>query len=228
MKKVLLVSLPFGALERPALGLSLLKARLTELGYQCDIRYLTFPFAEFIGFDDYQWVSFDLPSTAFAGDWTFTAALYGERPEEDSRYVREVLQDTWRLDPAAIGRLLRIKALSRPFLDYCMEAVPWAEYALVGFTSTFEQNIASLALAQRVKAIHPKVAIAFGGANWEGEMGMELHRRFPFVDYVCSGESEISFPALVGRVLASGVTDDPIPGVLSRVRGSSVFGGDVE
>ena len=30
MKKVLLISMPFGALERPALGLSLLKARLKE------------------------------------------------------------------------------------------------------------------------------------------------------------------------------------------------------
>lgn len=32
MKKVLLLSMPFGALERQALGLSLLKARLIEEG----------------------------------------------------------------------------------------------------------------------------------------------------------------------------------------------------
>ncbi|MEA2264147.1 MAG: hypothetical protein QOJ51_6972, partial [Acidobacteriaceae bacterium] len=40
--KVLLVSMPFGALERQALGLSLLKARLTQTGTACDVRYLTF------------------------------------------------------------------------------------------------------------------------------------------------------------------------------------------
>ena len=41
----------------------------------------------------------------------------------------------------------------------------------------------------------PGTAIAFGGANWEGEMGQELHRSFPFVDIVCSGEADESFPA---------------------------------
>ena len=68
---------------------------------------------------------------------------------------------------------------------------------MVGFTSTFEQNIASLALAQRLAAAHPSVLIVFGGANWEGEMGVALHRRFGFVDVVVSGEADLSFPALV-------------------------------
>ena len=56
MKKVLLLSMPMGALERPSLGLSLLKARLDELGVECDVRYLTFAFAEFIGQGNYQWM----------------------------------------------------------------------------------------------------------------------------------------------------------------------------
>ena len=42
-----------------------------------------------------------------------------------------------------------------------------ADYAIVGFTSTFEQNIASLSLARRIKMLHPNIAIVFGGANWE-------------------------------------------------------------
>ena len=52
MKKALLLSMPFGALERQALGLSLFKAQLAELHIACDIRYLTFPFAELIGYED--------------------------------------------------------------------------------------------------------------------------------------------------------------------------------
>jgi len=59
----------------------------------------------------------------------------------------------------------------------------------------FQQNIASLALAARVKAAHPQLTIAFGGANWEDPMGVALQQRFPFVDLVFSGEADVSFPA---------------------------------
>ena len=230
MKKVLLISMPFGALERQALGISLLKARLTEQDILCDIRYLTFPFAEYIGFDEYRWMSFELPYTAFVGDWVFTGALYGERPEAAERYIQEILRDTWRLDETVINQIRRVRALVPHFLAYCLAAVPWHEYAMVGFTSTFEQNIASLALARQVKVANPNIAIVFGGANWEGEMGLELHRQFPFVDYACSGEADESFPMLVRCVLAGEADggDHPIPGVIYRAQGESVATGQAE
>jgi ribosomal peptide maturation radical SAM protein 1 len=231
MNKVLLLSMPFGALARPALGISLLKAELAEASIRCDVRYMMFPFAEFTGYEDYQWVSAALPYTAFAGDWTFTHALYGDHPDSEQRYIQEVLRDTWQLPPAAIQRLLRIRALVSYFLDYCMVAIPWHEYAIVGFTSTFEQNIASLALAKRVKAAHPALTMVFGGANWEAEMGCELHRQFPFVDAVCSGEADHSFPALVRRVLDGAPVDGSngsIRGIVYRTGGASVYTGQAE
>jgi ribosomal peptide maturation radical SAM protein 1 len=221
MKKVLLLSMPMGALERPALGLSLLKARLSELGVECDVRYLTFAFAEFIGQGNYQWMCYDLPYTAFAGDWSFTHALYGERPEVEQEYIQKILREAWQLSDEDIRRILYIRSMVPHFLDHCMAAVPWRDYAIVGFTSTFEQNIASLALAKRIKQTHPKISTVFGGANWEAGMGQELHRQFPFVDYVCSGEAEESFPALVERILARTPMNGsrpPIPGIVYRDR----------
>lgn len=232
MKKVLLLSMPMGALERPALGLSLLKARLKETGFVCDIRYLTFTFAEFIGQGEYQWMCYELPYTAFAGDWSFTHALYGERPEAEQAYVQKVMREAWRLTDSDIGRVLQIRSMVSHFLNHCMDAIPWQDYSLVGFTSTFEQNIASLALAKRIKQAYPKISIVFGGANWEADMGHELHRQFPFVDYVCSGESEESFPALVRRVFARTPMNGkvaPIPGIVYRDRNkSSVSSGNAD
>lgn len=227
MEKVLLISMPFGALERPALGLSLLKARLAEEGFACDVRYLNFTFAEFVGPDIYQWMCYELPYTAFAGDWAFTAALYGESDEAEHAYVQEILRDTWRLSEEDIRRVLYVRSLVGPFLEHCLAAVAWEDYRVVGFTSTFEQNIASLAMAKRVKAAHPRLSVVFGGANWEDSMGLELHRQFPFIDYVCSGESEESFPALVRRLLGGSRTGGAtIPGVVRRDgRGRSVSGG---
>ena len=232
MKKILLLSMPMGALERPALGLSLLKERLRQSGFDCDVRYLTFTFAEFVGHDEYQWMCYQLPYTAFAGDWSFTHALYGERPDSEQAYVQNILRDTWRVAEPDIQRILNVRSRVSYFLDHCMEAISWSDYAMVGFTSTFEQNISSLALARRIKKAFPKICIVFGGANWEGEMGLELHRQFPFVDYVCSGEAEQSFPALVQRVLNRSTRKgklDSIPGLVYRDgKGESVSTGSSE
>lgn len=227
--RILLLSMPFGALDRPALGLSLLKPALAARGMACEIRYLNFAFADLVGRDLYQWISGELPYTAFAGDWTFTSDLYGADAGRDRAFVEDVLRGTWRRDDDDVRRVLAVRDLTRPFLDTWMAAIPWNDYALVGFTSTFEQNIASLALARRIKARHPNVAIAFGGANWEGEMGKALHRCFPFVDYVCSGEADDSFPELASRVLAGArVADPPIPGVIWREAGETRFGGPAQ
>jgi ribosomal peptide maturation radical SAM protein 1 len=209
-ERVLLVSMPFGALERPALSLGLLKAHCRRLDVPCDIRYLTFRFADLTGVDDYLWVcSDDVPYTAFAAEWVFAEALYGPRPWTDAAYVDEVLRRTWQLPGADIERLLRLRGLAEPFLDACLTEVPWADYTFAGFTSVFQQNLASLALAERVKRAQPGLTVAFGGANWEEAMGLALQRRFPFVDLAFSGEADRSFPA----VLAARRAGQPVAGV---------------
>jgi ribosomal peptide maturation radical SAM protein 1 len=229
MKKTLLVSMPFGALDRPALGISLLKANLHQHGYDCDIHYLTFAFAEHIGFETYQWLMYDLPYTAFVGDWLFTSALYGDRVTTDRQYIEEILQQTWHLSDRDIQRLLTCRTYIPQFMEYALQSVPWDQYAIIGFTSTFEQNIASLALAQRVKQIYPDLKIVFGGANWEGEMGLELHTQFKFIDYSCSGEGDVTLPQLVGHILGDKVVDTSPPGVVYRAAdGRSIFTGGTE
>ena len=221
MPRVLLVSMPYGSLERPSMGLGLLQAQLHRRGIPCDTRYLAFDFAELIGVDEYLWLSSELPYTAFAGDWLFTEALYGPRPAADAGYVHDILRGQWRLTDASVARLLRLRARCEPFLAHCLRSVPWERYGVVGFTSTFEQNLASLALARRVKARHPHTFVVFGGANWEAEMGRELHRRFSFVDAVCSGEADESFPAMLAA-LDAGTSLGGVRGIVFRDGGRSV------
>ena len=225
-KNVLLVNMPFGALERQALGLSLLKARLAEEGFSCDIRYLTFTFARLIGADNYYWITTDLPHTAFAGEWTFVPSLYGSNGDTQSGYVRHVLEGIWHLDKRSVDRLLHIQKMAEHFIQYCFSTIDWKHFSLVGFTSTFEQNISSLALAQRIKAAYPWIPIAFGGANWEGDMGIELHRRFTFVDYAFLGEAEESFPSLIRSLFSRSSnhgTQRAPAGVVYRKKGKSVL-----
>ena len=226
MKKILLLSMPFGAMERPSLGLSLLKALLARDRIACDVRYPSFTFSDLLGAEEYQWISSAVPYIAFMGDWCFREALYGPEAAADAGYIAEVLQGTWRLSADDIARVKAVRAMAGKFLDYCMASIPWEDYAVVGFTSTFEQNIASLALAKRIKAAHPKIAIVFGGANWEGEMGEELHLQFDFVDYACSGEADESFPALAALLLAGAAKGTALPrGVVYRESGRSLSTG---
>jgi ribosomal peptide maturation radical SAM protein 1 len=223
--RVLLVSMPYGAIERPSLALGLLQAGLARRTIDCRTRYLGFTFADFVGLDDYLFVYSGLPYTAFAGDWTFTGALYGDDAATD--YVDQVLRGAWGLDEVAIRRICRVRAHAEPFLAHCMAAIDWSEVDIVGFTSTFEQNIASLALARRIKAAHPGIVTVFGGANWEGEMGEELARQFPFVDVACSGEADVSFPAAV-EALAAGRDLDEVGGIVHRQGGDVVVTGRQE
>src|SRR4030088_2803215 len=85
---------------------------------------------------------------------------------------------------------------------------------MVGFTTTFHQTCASLAVAKRLKALPEPPLIVFGGANCEGEMGLQLLQSFPWIDYVCCGESDISVPKLFGHVFRGSPTC--VPGVLQR------------
>jgi ribosomal peptide maturation radical SAM protein 1 len=88
------------------------------------------------------------------------------------------------------------------FLTWALTAIDWGQYKIVGFTSTFDQNIASLTMAKLIKDLYPDVTIVLGGANYDGEMGMEYFRAFPFIDHVVVGEGEEVFPRLVRYLLA--------------------------
>ena len=220
------MSMPFAALDRPSLALSLLKARLTERDIDCDVVYLNLAFAALLGAEDYASVLDAVPYTALAGEWVFAQCLYGEDGDSAGAYVEDVLRRECKLDPARVDPVLRARSRAKRFIAESLAAVSWARYGLAGFTSSGPQNVAALALARRVKEAHPDIHIVFGGSNWEGVMGRELHRRFPFVDSACVGEADDSFPALVDR-LRSGDTDGVagIPGVVFRDRGRTRHAG---
>lgn len=73
---------------------------------------------------------------------------------------------------------------------------------IVGFTTTFNQTIPSIALARIAKEQLPETKIVFGGGNCEHPMGPALMRAFPVIDYVVSGEGEEILPSLVSALLS--------------------------
>lgn len=213
--RVLLLSMPFGALERPGLGLSLLQAAARRDGFDCETKYLGFELADVIGTSTYQWLTHTVPYETFAGDWLFTDSLYGEDPALAAEFRHRILQSNRLMSPADVEALDRLRPVCTAFIDRAMHLVDWGAYDLVGFTSTFQQNLASLALATKLKERWPFVTTLFGGANWEGEMGVALHETFPAVDLVCSGEADDSFPRLLAAV-RDGVGLADVGGIVYR------------
>jgi ribosomal peptide maturation radical SAM protein 1 len=230
MKRVLLVSMPFANIASPSLGLSLLKAGLTRDGLPCDIRYLNLDFARHIGAWRYDRIANFMPDLLL-GDWIFAAEVFGDRIPAAERYFAEAVHPTFtqtfeheRAETYSAdrdGEILEVQAQVGAYLDECLASVPGDDYALVGFTSTFGQTLASVALAQRLKARYPHLAVTFGGANCEGEMGIALHRLFPAIDYVCSGEGDLVFPLLARRILRGEPAGD-VPAIIQRVGAETV------
>ena len=82
---------------------------------------------------------------------------------------------------------------------------------IVGLTTTFQQNVASLALAKELRRRMPaeELTILFGGGNCEADMGRALADHFPFIDHVVSGEAEEVIVDLVNAASSGSNTTRP-------------------
>jgi len=214
--KVLLVCSPYASIDRPALGVSLLKAQLLRLDIACDVAYLNVGFAGRLGRDEYARVA-EAPCLALAGDWTFARALWDRDLLDPRSYIEEVLGPMSDGCRDGVQAVLRARSLAPAFIEAVLHELPWTEYGVVGFSSSAFQNVAALGLARRVKETFPAITIVFGGQNWYGKLGRTLHRLMPFVDFALSGEADDSLPRLI-QLLAqdSGGGLDSVPGLSSR------------
>jgi len=221
--EVALVAMPFGPLFTPSIALSLLKPALVRRGISCRNFYFTIDYAERVGLRFYNAVvrEHPLPLWKLAGEWIFAGHVVDNSPDDIQAYV-EFLKDrerglnrTRKMPERMIDRVLAERVNAAAFLDDVLEKVLRDEPRVVGFTSTFQQHLGSLALARRIKAARPDVFIIMGGANCEAAMGAETVRQFPFIDATLSGEGDLAFPEVARRVLA-GESIEGIPGIRTR------------
>ncbi len=221
-RRVLLLSMPFASVRYPSPALSLLKPIVEREGVACDVGYLNILFQAYSGNPDvYEGIS----DIMIIGEWVFGEELFGEKWAQSDRARLDrlsapVLPDEFMLR-AMRDDLARLRSMAGPFIRECMDAIKWDDYSIIGFTSVFSQHVASLALARRIKQRWPEKIIAFGGANCDDVMGKALLRLFPFVDWVFSGEADLSFPQAVTQWF-SGRSPQGIPGVAYRHNGQIV------
>jgi len=214
-----LVTMPFMMVDRPSIQLGLLKA--VGAAHQFPVRTLhaNLDFAARIGLDHYGLLC-DRRGQ-MVGDWLFSMEAFGDdAPDPHGRLLDDFAEDlAYLIGSAGVGRerILRTRGHDVPaYLDAIMQAFPWGNFRVVGFTSTFQQNGASFALARRLKQRYPDIVTVFGGANFDEEMGHEQLRRLDCIDYVVTGEGDLAFPELLAA-LAVGDNPSDVPGVGRRI-----------
>ncbi len=203
---VVLVSMPFAFLETPSIGLSILREALRADGVLAEIGYATIDFARRVGREAYEAISTQPGMSCLAGDWLFGTELFGTSAAERLAFVDGIRSGA--LGAAANGGydvdrfVAQLDAAGRQldaFLDDWTAWILEREPAVVGFTSVFQQHLASLALARRLKRARPDLFVVLGGPACDDVLGVETARSFRFLDAVVYGEAEEVFPELVRR-----------------------------
>ena len=192
-------------INRPSIQLGLLKATGEAHGFPVRTLHANLDFAARIGVDYYRALAEQ--RGRMVGDWLFSLEAFGDgAPDRDARLLVEFETELGYLagpsEPVR-DRLLRTRERDVPvFLDATVADFPWHTVRVVGFSSTFQQNAASFALARRLKRRYPGIVTVFGGANFDGEMGAELVRSVDCIDYAVSGEGDTAFPRLLSALAA--------------------------
>ena len=199
--QVALLNMPFSYSKYPSIQLGTLSALLKSKNIPVDCHHLNVRFAHKIGVPTYETIC---EKRGLFGEWIFSYLLFRDNPKraEYPRLFKPVFEQVTKESgyPASFFEDMAERTAPQ-FLTWALTAIDWGQYKIVGFTSTFDQNVASLTMAKLIKDLYPNVTIVFGGANYDGEMGLEYFRAFPFIDHVVVGEGEETFPALVRTIL---------------------------
>ena len=174
--------MPFGFHIYPSIQLGTLSTLLKTHGHEVKSFYLNLHFAHQLGLPVYN----ELCETRqLIGEWLFSHPLFGDSP--GNKKYTDIFDQQIQNVCKAIDRppefLREVKEKMVPeFLRWAVESIDWGGYSLVGFTSTFNQNLASVTLAKWIKEKYPSIKILFGGSNFDSEMGLEYFRGFDWID----------------------------------------------
>ena len=88
---VVFAVMPFADVQRPAIGVSLLKAGAVREGYSARVEYCSFPLSATMGHDTYQQISDSFPPNILAGEWFFADDLFGDQIPAEDEYLEKIL-----------------------------------------------------------------------------------------------------------------------------------------
>jgi ribosomal peptide maturation radical SAM protein 1 len=214
---LLLIVPPFHTLERSSLAVHLLQACGREAGFRVQVLYANILLASVIGEEAYTKIC-NAPAGSFAGERFFAQCAFGL--PRLGRRASHMFDPDWVIGPEkdwevkpdlncyeckhaiTLQELRRLEKYAEGYVDGVARAVSERHYRIVGCTTIFEQTVASVALLKRIKGLSNDTVTILGGANCEGEMAHGIASLPSGIDYIFSGESEVTVVRFVRAILA--------------------------
>ncbi|CAA0098033.1 Uncharacterised protein [BD1-7 clade bacterium] len=209
---VCLVNMPYASMARPSIALGLIKTYLSKAGLACQVIDANLLYAKKAGVK-YTYLVEAINHEHMAGEWTFAPAAFPEMQGKDPAY--------FELFPNIHKNLKTLlqqhRAYTPRFIRELADDVIATNPKIVGCTSTFQQNCASLALLREIKQKRPDIITMMGGANCEGIMGQTLINAFDWLDFVFSGECDETIVPLIQTLLTNETPiESQFEGLLTR------------
>lgn len=231
---ITLVNMPFAMPVAAPLGIGVLCGALRRAGFRVRCLFPNIDLAERIPEELYAFpASNGLNVDIMLGDWLFADLLFGPDAGRDRKFLAVLKQECderrilWNRRYHSFEELTGDFPLLRREAARCVEKTAekivesGAKSRIAGCSSTFFQRLASLALLKKIKELQPDIVTFLGGADCEGAAALEAAERFPFLDYVFSGEGDLTVPEMVKQLVQEQVPS-PLPeGVFDRAKAAA-------
>lgn len=205
---ILFIIPPFAIKNLAVLGPHILQSIAEEMGQKAEVLYLNILFASIIGdeiYDKISTYSYNLRSMMKLGERLFARSAHGLPPLGKSAEL--IFDETKGIvnnkekhkkavyDPKIfnLDDLLDLEEICFSFVVETVKVIASFNYKIIGCSTTLEQTNSSVALLKGIKKIRPDIISLMGGKNCDGEMAEGIASLSYKIDYVFSGESEISF-----------------------------------
>lgn len=221
----LMVVMPWAYLDRPSIGPSLLKSILAKKNISSQILYAGFELFRKCPPNLYKSLSDDM-SYYEMSEHFFSCLVHDPASLLSEEFIQNIeaesiFRETMGEHFGDLLRRLRDEVVPE-FIDDLAGSIIASGAKTIGFSCTFNQVAASLALAKKLKEMNPEIKTIFGGSSLDSEMGLAYHEKYPhLIDHVFLGEADDAIADIVLN------TDNPdelyrIPG-LTSYRAGAVF-----
>jgi ribosomal peptide maturation radical SAM protein 1 len=195
----LIIIPPFDDLRWPVLGAHLLQACSKEKGYNVRVFYANMALAAMTGEEIYQKIS----DKRFLGEAFFTKITYSSPAFYKNSSLLNHFQNELSDCQIETKNLIKLEKIIEQWADDVVSYILKYRFKIVGCSTTFGHIAASICLLNKIKTIVPSIITVIGGAYCYGELIQGVASLTDKIDYIFSGDSEITFPSLINDVLTN-------------------------
>ncbi len=205
-RRVLLVCPPFQHARLASLSTAQLATLLRDRDVVCGEAYVHFELLRCLGREAYERITDR--DEGLIGELLFAEGLHGEVTDATAAARLE----------SCFGPPARREELRATLAAHCLRQLEHHQPEVVGFTTSLNQLLPALWMADLFKRRDPSLIVVLGGSGCAEPMGSQVVAGYPWVDYVVSGHGERPLLVLAaGELPARGVLRSHHPVNLDRL-----------